>query len=278
MAEQIASTQKFSYPANFGSYLDGRYIGAFGVDDLTLALAEAAPAYPLEEAVINLPKAAKIMDGELEMLTYIEHKENGVRFFDFDGEKKKGKEATAIKAAVEKERDALQLQIAQTDMQLLAKALHSGDKAAITHSLLAYRAMHQTIKELDEAVNGVYETLRPLLQGEQMDINQAQMLADSLRTIKSPLLQGAWEKLLAPDMPQLPGQLVERTTTFFSKNYYYFAGDSFFDTEINELIELCKALLQQGAELVFEKHKALWVAVDNLLTSSAHTEESLQVP
>jgi len=162
--------------------------------------------------------------------------------------------------------------IASIDKQLLAKAMFGGNKAVITERVTAYQSIQIVVDELEGAIKGVYNTLEPLLQGQQMDINQAQMLADSLRTIKVPLLRGAWEKITAPDMPALPADLKLLVTDFLSKDYYYFAGDTFFDSEINQLIDVCKKLLQAGANLVFDKHKAIWVEVENLLTTSAKQE------
>ena len=270
--EQVNAHAKYSYPESFREFLDGRYLARVDLSELNEQLANEAPVFPLDAETANLPQLAKAIERDIELLKAIEKGENGVRFFDFDGEKKPASKAGDIRVTLEEELTQKQRLIALIDNQLLAKAMFGGNKAVITDRAKAYQTIQVVVDELEGAIKGVYSTLEPLLQGQQMDINQAQMLADSLRTIKVPLLRGAWEKITAPEMPALPEDLKLSVTDFLSKDYYYFAGDSFFDSEINQLIDICKKLLQAGANLVFDKHKAIWVEVDNLLTTTVRQE------
>ena len=114
-AKYTDSTTSYAYPAGCEGYYDGRQITAFDVAAtarLTRDITDISSFFKDNETLHPGLEAMKV---DIDLLTQIIDKENGVRTFDFEGTRYKRRSAAGIKTGLVGEMEALQGLIARND-------------------------------------------------------------------------------------------------------------------------------------------------------------------
>lgn len=252
--------QYYSFPALYHGYYNSRLMVPF---DVAAVLAQEAPAHTnldtiLTPALQNINGAIQYLQKDVELLTAIAEGQLTVKTFDLDGTKYDAGSAADCKARLEKELEALLEQRARADAQIAALVLHRC--AAPSVEAERYRhafAYWETANAYRTEALATHKRLEPLLQGQTFQIEDANILANYLRTQHVPTLKAEWEELKTLGLTGVPEAVQEQAASFFSKQYLYLFGNSFLDEELKALLSTLQATYDALEKGIFETYKAL---------------------
>jgi hypothetical protein len=263
--------QAFSFPPAFRGFYNNRVVTLFDPEAVAKAPFVLQPYESiLTEEAAMLPKRIQYLEQDIAVLQAIVNGDVATRSFDFDGQKYARKEATAVLAQLEGEKEAAQQTLEALDQAvfryfyaILPLAEAEALKAAYRH----YFEQRSNADAFVQTANNMMEGLGPVFRGESMSIETAQSIVAKLKETHEPPFKHQlrlWLTVGAFDGDASVKSAVEK---FLSTHYEYFSGSSFFDNELNELAGLVSDSWNGISNHVFSLFKAIAEIQDAALKS-----------
>jgi Zn-dependent protease with chaperone function len=262
VAEQKHQREYYAYPEIYRGYFDARFISPFDPEEVykkwkgTSATMEDV----LTEEHVNQKSKLAALNEDIGLLNALTAKGNDIRSFDFEGAKYPVEEAETILKQLEAESEALLTMQKQADERLACLAMEKeGDLAAAKEKYAAFFAFSKAGNEFMAAVQGLFTRLAPLLQGQQLQIEDAQILANYLKSTDLVAMGDAWKLLVPSSLFAIEPDLKNSIDDMLQKHYTFFHGDSFFDNELKEVMDTSDAGFTAVQKNLFDAHKGLLV-------------------
>jgi hypothetical protein len=261
--EQVAANnERYRLPEIYAGFYNGRSIERFDINQL-MQDAEAGIDLQQPEEILtpenaSIQKHIQINQRDIETLEAIANKNIDVKSFDFDGNKYTRAEANDIIEQLKKENEDLSNQLKKLDQQLFkAIWVKAGqDKTQLQHGYDQLFTDAGLLEVYDNRITNAFERFAPLLQGQTMSADEAASMVNAFKTQEEPSIKEGLQQMLTQGF-LAKASIQEKATTYLSRRYQYFTGDSFFDTEINDLFSTMQQARAEAAETQFCRFKKL---------------------
>ncbi|MEQ1798903.1 MAG: M48 family metalloprotease [Lacibacter sp.] len=263
----ISEVNAYSLPQEYNGYYDNRQLNEMDIETVfnqpflhELNQAEFEKLFSNEK--VALPKLILANQTDVQLLEAIISKQVDTKTFDYDGEKYNQDQAAVLLEKLKTETEQQKKQLQQQDEEVLSFFFTAAKKQSevLANQLkLQYLTLLDDRKKIDqyfEICKRIVDLMAPLLQGQVVSIEAANEIAGGLRTesqtLKIPL--NGWIQLGAFDSDLF---LKERALHFLNTDYQYFAGDSFFDTELTDIHKLANETINGLSDFQFKNFKQI---------------------
>ena len=158
-------------------------------------------------------------------------------------------------------RSTQQLQLQQLDKQaisfFLAKAKGKGNDA-FQSLRSAYQEYFEFRRKADaylEWMNKMLQEISPIYSGQTIPVEQINKMIADLKGSDEPVLKKKMQDWLALNIYDEDPVGKMKIEKFIKSNYEYFSGNSFFESELAELNELCNESWATVNNFLFRKFK-----------------------
>jgi Zn-dependent protease with chaperone function len=262
VAEQKHLREYYTYPETYRGYFDTRFIAPFDSEEVYEKWKGSSRSMQdiLTEDHFNLKSKLSALNEDIALLNALTAKGNDIRSFDFEGAKYPAEDAETILKQLEAEREALLAMQKEADERLACIAMEKDDDlAAAKERYTAYFGFSKAGNAFMAAVQGLFTRLQPLLQGQQLQIEDAQILANYLKSTDLVAMGDAWKLLNGFQLFSIEPDIRNSIDEILQKHYTFFHGDSFFDNELKEVMDLSDAGFTAVQKNLFDAHKELLV-------------------
>ncbi len=276
---QYLSTQRdlYSLPEEYNGYYDGRQPEVPATDDV-LHIPAAALGKKAEELFApeyaSLPKKIENLHVEIALLRQMASGEIKVKTFDFDGKKINGTDASSLAGQLEKEEESLRQQLKVHDLDIVRYFIEvsSLKGRSLEEAYRIYFADARLAATYMDVLNKTLACLQPAYTGQLQSAEDAARLVHNLRTNHEPDVKSLLQQWLAKGIFEKDPAMQEKAEKFIASDYHYFSGETFFDTELITLNQLCEASWQAVNQLLFTEWKNILVQQTYLFTGSKTAE------
>jgi Zn-dependent protease with chaperone function len=262
VAEQDHQREYYSYPESYRGYFDARFLAPFDPEQVYEKWkgTSAELGDILQEEQFNLNSKLAALNEDIALLKALAEGKSDIRSFDFEGAKYPVEDAETILKQLEAEQEALLAMQKETDEKLACLAMEKdSDPETAKLKYSDYFAFSKAANEFMTAVQGLFGRLQPLFQGQQLQIEDAQILANYLKSTDLVAMGDAWKLLGASPLFSLETDLRNAITAMLLKDYTFFRGDTFLDDELKEAMDISDAGFSAVQKNLFDAHKALLV-------------------
>jgi hypothetical protein len=261
-SEQQQKRDYYAYPDIYRNYYDGRYVAPFNPQKV---FEKSQGTYTglseiLTEEHFGIHAKMSALQDDISRLQAVHAEGSDIRSFDFEGTKFPASEADRILEKLETEIALLTSMQTEADEKLASLAMHNYHDSNIAKQKYAdFFQFGNACKELTDAVQTMFDRLQPLMQGQQYSIDDANILANYLKSTDLIAIGNAWRMLGASPLFNLQPEFRNAITAMLIKDYVFFNGESFLDMEINEVMQHCDVCYQMIQNNLFAAHKDLLV-------------------
>jgi Zn-dependent protease with chaperone function len=247
-------TKTYTLPELYKSFYDGRQIAILKEEDIANANKSMSFSDFINAETASLPKKIAAAAGDIEVLKSIVSKNIQTKTFDFDGVKHKQEEAAAVADKMEAEQKEMRQQLETLDKQVVnffySKAKASGEGDVLMAMYKKYFEDRTKADEFLNQMNSMMDNLQIIYTGQTIQIEQINNMISTLKTNHEPQFKKWLKEWTDKNAFVLDSATKEKVGKFYFSDYKYFDGTRFFETELNELHQLCNES---------------WVAVNNFL-------------
>lgn len=259
-------TVKYNLPETYKGFYDNRQIDILTDEELaTLTGTDEninfEDIFSTENA--SLTKKIKSAAADIEVLKAIEQKNIDAKTFDFDGIKYKAAEATAIAEQLENEVKQLQQELQHLDKKAIgfffSKAKKKNDET-FTGQQAAYKEYFELRRKADaylEWMNKMLGELGPIFSGQTIPVEQINRMISDHKSNGEAVFKKKLQEWLTIGVYEDDPEGKKRIEKFINSNYEYFNGNSFFDTELAELNQICNESWVAVNDYLFLKFKTI---------------------
>ena len=237
--------KQFSLPDEYNGFYDNRLIEIPAKGDNENAL-YSMPLIATFDEIFSpdtsaIPKKIKSASTDVEVVKAISEKRIQAKTFDFDGTKYQSSEAASVLEILEKEVEQQQEELKNIDRQALSFFLTKAEEKGTKNGLeIKYREYFDYRRKADTylvQMNTMLESLGPIYAGQTIPIEQINSM---IRTLKETYEPG-WKKSLGEwlSLGVFNNDQKQKIEKFIASDYAYFSGNSFFETELAEMNDLC---------------------------------------
>lgn len=258
-----AEVEKYSFLEIYNGYFDGRLVkvpdSASGTTGSTSASHIAEHIFTNENA--SLYKKITALDQDIAVLNAIASKQISTKTFDFDGNKFPAVQAPEIIAKLEAEKTALQKKLDDTDLAVWSffstQARTRGQFESLSVLFNQYFEVRENADEYLKLINDMFDSLGPVLRGETIQIEDVNNMINNLKADHEIKFKGWLRKWQSKGAFSHDDQFTEKVNDFLSKDYTYFSNQSFFDSELNDLLDISRKSWEYVNEFQFNKFKTI---------------------
>lgn len=260
-----ADKKRFSIPEAYNGFYNDRQIAKTDIEQLIVSEKDTPTALPEIFSTANglLYKQIRAMEADITTLKAIADNNISTKSFDFDGTKHNRKDAGMIAETVEKEKTELQQRLDELDKKaiqfFLNKASLQGEGEALKKMYKEYFQYRSDAEEFLKDINQTLESLGPIYGGQSIPIEQINSMIGDLKNQYEIRLKGWLKKWIGWGAFDSSVEEKKQIEKFIDSNYAYFGGNSFFDTELQDLNAVCHDSWAVVNTFLFEKFKAILV-------------------
>lgn len=247
-------TTLFTLPEIYKNFYNERQIAILKEEDIISAEAKQRFDELINEGTASLPKKISAAAADIEILKAIGSKNILTKTFDFEGIKYKQEEAVVVTDKMEAEQKDLVQQLETLDKQLIrffyAKAKEKGEAEALQAMYKEYFEDRTKADNYLKQLNAMLDNLQPVFTGQTIPVVQISSMIETHKDKYEPEFKRWLKDWMEQNAFIIDPATKEKAEKFCQADYRYFDGESFFDTELHELHQLCNES---------------WVAVNNFL-------------
>ena len=262
VSEQQHQREYYAYPEGYRGYFDARFLAPFDPEQVYEKWKGTSASMEdiLQEEQVNLNSKLTALNEDIALLKALAEGKSDIRSFDFEGAKYPVEEAETFLKQLETESEALLALQKETDERLACLAMErQGDLMAAKMKYNDYFGFSKAANEFMAAVQGLFTRMQPLLQGQQLQIEDAQILANYLKSTDLVAIGDAWKLLGASSLFSLDTDMRNAITAMLLREYTFFRGDTFLDDELKEVMDHSDAGFTAVQKNLFSAHKNLLV-------------------
>ena len=250
-------------PGEYNGYFDGRQVTILEKEQLEISDQQPASSFAdiFSKDNASLFKKINALESDVEVLKAIASKNISTKSFDFDGNKYKWNEASTIAGQLEAEKIAQQKKLEDTDRAAIQFFLTMAKIKARENELKAtYEEYFEWRRRADQfllEINKMLQSLGPIYRGETIPIDDIQSMISALKIVHEKNFKEGLKKWQALGAFTQDQDLSKRIDDFIGKEYSYFGGHSFFETELQELDELCRESWDSVRTFLFNRFKTI---------------------
>jgi hypothetical protein len=263
----LEDINNYKLPEEYNGYYDDRQVHYFDVE----AVAQQSFDKPLTAETFNalftdekaaLPKQLTANESDAKLLQAIIDGQIDTKTFDYDSKKYEKHEAESVLEKLKATIVQQQLQIAVDETEstafFLAVAKQQGDEVVTTlkEKYILHFKNRQQADEQFAISQRILENLSPLIRGEQMTLEAAQLMSSELRT-ESGNLKPIFKYWVKTGVFDNNPTLSERLTHFVNVDYVYFLHDGFLDSELQTLHGLINDCIAALGDVQFKSIKEI---------------------
>jgi len=257
----IEQDQIFSFPQIFKEFYNGRQVCDFNAEEIVQApfVITSSENIFSDEAIL-LPKKINSLSQDIAVLNAIIKKEITTNSFDFERKKYKIKDAALVLAQLEAELEQKKNELNALDQRLFRffyAIAPLPDAEKLKHDYHEYFNQRKKSEEFLDKVNRFMNILAPLYRGETLPVESIQRIIINFKTDNEPDLKEGWRLWLSAGVFEKDIELRERIKKFLSADYQYFANNSFFEQELNELNHLIQESWNSINNFIFSSFKSI---------------------
>ncbi|HVS97891.1 MAG TPA: hypothetical protein VHE54_15455, partial [Puia sp.] len=249
----------YALPAAYKGFYDGRYIDIRDWD-LDRLSAEPAPALRFDELFNegsgHLQSAINSLRRDIETLNAIGEARLEVNSFDFDGVKHAAADAPRIASQLETEVAVLTEKQRNLDKQAFLYFLHRPGSAGVLANYSRWKQLSARYEQYGQTVNRLLQRIRPLYAGG-LGLREVEETIQALKENEEAELKKEYRQLSVSGF--LPDELLGRMQAFLGRDYAYFAGRQFRNTELEELKDLAIEVANAFNQMQFRWYKKMLV-------------------
>jgi len=268
--------ENFRLPAAYNGFYDDRQINEMDMDTVCGRAedlqADINDLFSDDHKAIIRSLAGNEYDAT--MLKAIVEKQIAVKTFDYDGEKMEKSAAQPLLENLEVLVNRQKEQLQQQEEKIVAffyhtaKKISMGDAELLKEKYKTYFSIRKDAVTFIETAQRIMNVMEPLLLGQSIEIENAQLMARSLMTeteTLKPYISGLLKMHLYHKKPVMQ----KNAETFVNSNYHYFSNNSFFENELNSLHQLLIDTASLNGEFQFTYFKEILVYQLSLYEKSA---------
>ena len=254
--------KRYVLPDEYNGYFSGRQIAILENDQLE-SNGQASPQgfsdfFTTENA--TLFKRIQALETDIEILKAIANKQITTKTFDIDGEKHSWIEAAEFAEKLEAEKTAGREKLNESDKAaihyFLAKASAKGRGNELKNMYQEYFSLRKEANEYLGEVNVMLQALSPIYSGQTIPIDEINNMIHTLKNSHEIKFKGwlrKWRRDAIPDSHPL----AKKINLYLGKEYTYFSGNSFFESELAELDSICRESWDQISNYLFDRFKII---------------------
>lgn len=258
-ALQQEEKEQYSLPKIYNGYYDKRFFDLKEWDFTAIQQQGTSRNFEalFTEEHIQLPVSIAQNKTDIETLKAIRDKQISTKTFDFDGSKYSRRDAASVIALLEEDTKQNELKLEQLDKEIFAYYSSSPSAEKLKEGYEEFNRISGRLDAFVAEANKLFDQLAPLYQ--QVSRETAEQLIADLKRNNEPAIKKIFNEALNEKVvkPERKIKLYENIIGFLNKDYQYFAGDTFFNNELNDLTSLVREVAGCWDEFKFSAYKQL---------------------
>ncbi len=248
-------------PAAYKGFYDDRFINVSNWDFDSLTGIQAAKNFDdlYNDENGQLQSAISNNENDIGTIKAIKAKQIDVKSFDFDGNKHNVSECDAVITRLEEDIQQQKKKQETLDKESFIFFYNScnGHKDEIKNNYVYYTILYKQFDAYAEIANAVFRILNSFNRGG-LKIEEVKQSISGLKAVHEKKLKEFFRKLLDDTViTNEIDNLADRIKTFCSKDFVYFAFDSFKNDELSELSELTIKVADELTSRKFKWYKKM---------------------
>lgn len=257
----------YSLPEEFNGFYDNRQLNSFEVDELYKRPVDPTVSKKGFEALFSndwtgLAQKIAGLEQDIATLKAIVDKQVDIKSFDYDGKKMDKDAAAGMLGSLEKELEEQKKKIGQHEEEIASYFFSAAslkgnvEFTALREKYISHFTNREWIEKFLAAAQRVMNTLAPLMNGQQVSIEQAVQMATALRE-ESSGIKPFMRKWLEAGVYNADTETKQTAERFVAADYVYFNSPDFFDKELKDLHLVVNETLYLVNDHQFKNFKTL---------------------
>jgi Zn-dependent protease with chaperone function len=253
----------FTLPDEYKGFYDNRQVEIIEMESLDSNGTDKKFDELITDEDASVPKKIQAGRNDLEILKAIADKRIQVKSFDFDGIKYPRAEAATVASQLEEETKQSDEKLVKLDKEIIQFFLQrSGQKGLdvqqdLKNDYKNYFELRKKAEEYLKQVNAMMESLQPIFAGQSMQIEEINRMIDQLKTRYEKEFKDNLRSWITMGAFNLDQEIRIKAEQFIESRHVYFGANSFFDSELLELNEVCRESWIVIHNFVFARFKAI---------------------
>jgi Zn-dependent protease with chaperone function len=258
-----ADIQRYVLPDAYNGYFSGRQISILEKDQLETNGEASSKTFSELFSPENATRFKKIqaLETDIEILKAIANRNITTKTFDLDGKKHSWKQAAELAEKLEGEKTADRDKLNETDKTaihfFLANAKKIGREDELKNMYQEYFSQRKEADEYLGEINIMLRGLSPIYSGQTIPIHEINTMIGTLKNSHEIRFKGWLKKWRKLDFIPDSHPLAQKIDNYLSKEYAYFGGRIFLETELADLDSICRESWDQITNFLFDRFKRI---------------------